>query len=167
MRMSYRQYKQHYSDCKARDYNASDKTIEVDIPYGRMKTSGVRSKKYDMFTLKATDGENVGAIEYKATCKDNALKQHKKYCAENGLTPVADETMICGKLREWLRFQFVVSKCGKEVVKLFRGFTLDEAIENAKKWCKQNGYTSSYNTADAEIYHFKHYGEVDYSAFMA
>ena len=90
MRMSYRQYKQHYSDCKARDYNASDKTIEVDIPYGRMKTSGVRSKKYDMFTLKATDGENVGAIEYKATCKDNALKQHKKYCAENGLTPVVD-----------------------------------------------------------------------------
>ena len=65
MRMSYRRYKQHYSDCKAHDYNASDKTIEVDIPYGRMKDSGVRGKKYDTFTFKATDGENVGTIEYK------------------------------------------------------------------------------------------------------
>ena len=51
MRMSYRQYKQHYSDCKAHDYNASGKTIEVDIPYGRMKNSGVRGKKYDTFTF--------------------------------------------------------------------------------------------------------------------
>lgn len=66
MRMSYKQYKQHYSDCKDHDYNASDKTIEVDIPYGRMKNSGVRGKKYGTFTFKATDGENVGTIEYKA-----------------------------------------------------------------------------------------------------
>lgn len=56
MRMSYRQYKQHYSDCKARDYDRADGTIDVDIPYGRMKVSGTRGKKYDTYSLKATDG---------------------------------------------------------------------------------------------------------------
>ena len=62
MRMSYRQYKTHYSDCKAHDYDPSEKTIEVDIPCGRLKVSGTRGKKYDTYTLKATDGENVFAF---------------------------------------------------------------------------------------------------------
>ena len=149
MRMSYRQYKQHYSDCKAHDYDASDKTIEVDVPYGRMKKSGVRGKKYDTFTFKATDGENIGTIEYKAMSKDNALKQHKRYCSENGLTPVSDDTATHGVLRERLRFCFVVCKNGKKHIEKFRAFSESEAIASARTWCEKNGYTSSYNANEA------------------
>lgn len=149
MRMSYRQYKQHYSDCNAHDYNASDKTIEVDIPYGRMKASGVRGRKYDTFIFKATDGENVGEIKYKAMSKDNALKQHKKYCKENGYTSVSNDTATRGVLRERLRFCFVVCKNGEEHIETFRGFSEDEAIASARTWCEKNGYTSSYNANEA------------------
>lgn len=158
MRMSYKQYKQHYSDCKAHDYNASDKTIEVDIPYGRMKNSGVRGKKYDTFTFKATDGENVGTIEYKAMSKGNALKQHKKFCKESGYIPVSDDTATHGKLRERLRFSFVVCKNGEEHVETFRGFSEDEAIASAKAWCEENGYTSSYNANESFFFGFMKMG---------
>lgn len=158
MRMSYRQYKQHYSDCKAHDYDASDKTIEVDIPYGRMKQSGVRGKKYDTFTFKATDGENVGEIEYKAMSRENALKQHNKYCKESGCIPVADDVSTHGVLREQLRFHFVVCKSSKKHLEMFKGFTLDEAISKCKSWCEDNGYISSYNADEAFFFGFMKMG---------
>lgn len=103
MRMSYRQYKTHYSDCKAHDYDPTDKTIEVDIPYGRMKPSGTRGKKYDTYTLKATDGENVFVCEYRAITFENAEKQHVKYCKDNFYTPVSADTELHGTRKEVIR----------------------------------------------------------------
>lgn len=96
MRMKYRQYKQHYSDCKAHDYDCADGTIDVDIPYDRIKASGTRGKKYDTYTLKASDGENVFACEYRAITFENAEKQHAKYCKENFYRPVSMDTVLHG-----------------------------------------------------------------------
>lgn len=100
MRMSYRQYKTHYSDCKAYDYDPTDKTIEVDIPYGRLKASGTRGKKYDTYMVKATDGENVFVCEYRAITFENAEKQHTKYCKENLYIPVSMDTELHGTRKE-------------------------------------------------------------------
>lgn len=103
MRMSYRQYKTHYSDCKAHDYDPIEKTIEVDIPYGRLKASGTRGKKYDTYILKATDGENVFVCDYRAITFENAEKQHVKYCKENFYTPVSMDTELHGTRKEVIR----------------------------------------------------------------
>ena len=48
IRMKYKAYKEHYSDCETvyDSYDKGNKSIEVIIPEGRMKNSGVRGKKF-------------------------------------------------------------------------------------------------------------------------
>lgn len=86
-RMLYRQYKQHYSDCRTvpGSYDSYEKTVEVIIPEGREKPSGVRGQKYHYFKLWAEDetGKRV-QIPYKAITAGNALKQHILFCKQNG-----------------------------------------------------------------------------------
>lgn len=47
-RMLYRRYKTSFSDCEIvpGTYDKATKTIEVEIPEGRMKKSGVRGKRF-------------------------------------------------------------------------------------------------------------------------
>ena len=74
-RMPYRQYKQHYADCEKvigsyepASYYQYGATIEVIIPEGRIKPSGVRGQSFDYFrfvcddeciTLRAIDEEHA------------------------------------------------------------------------------------------------------------
>lgn len=76
IRMPYRQYKQHYADCKTVP-GSFDKTghIEVVILVGRMVNSGVRGRHYYDFVVNFTDGNYV---VYKAVCKDNAIRRAEK-----------------------------------------------------------------------------------------
>ncbi len=79
IRMKYRDYKNHYNDCETvcDSYNKQDKTIEVVVPEGRMKNSGVRGKSFRYFHF---DGVENGTgrkvyINIKATCVENAIKR--------------------------------------------------------------------------------------------
>jgi hypothetical protein len=84
--MHYRQYKQHYSDCETikGSYNAATKTIQVIIPEGREKPSGVRGQKFHCYHLVAIINGEEKYLSYRATTKSNALKQHKKECKAGG-----------------------------------------------------------------------------------
>lgn len=85
-RMRYSAYKQHYNDCETvRDsYDKNSKTIEVIIPEGRLKPSGVRGERFHTYKLwLCNNGKNYFAM-YKAICMANAIKQHIKFCRENG-----------------------------------------------------------------------------------
>lgn len=86
-RMPYRKYKQSYSDCKTvpGSYDSDDKTIEVIIPEGREKPSGSRGEHYHYFRLVAEnlEGKRV-EIPYKAITYGNALKQHRRFCKQEG-----------------------------------------------------------------------------------
>lgn len=89
VRMRYSAYKKHYSDCKTvpGTYDSDARSIEVYMPDGRMKASGVRGHHYLYFRLKAidSDGDEI-EIPYKAINFPNAYKQHLKVCRENGYT---------------------------------------------------------------------------------
>jgi hypothetical protein len=89
--MLYRKYKQHYSDCKTipGTYDKNCKTIQVDIPEGRMKNSGVRGQHFHGYELwlRKQDGTE-GYCVYRAVSKQNAMKQHTKWCKENGWQPI-------------------------------------------------------------------------------
>lgn len=52
-RMLYRRYKTSFSDCEIvpGTYDKATKTIEVEIPEGRMKKSGVRGKRFHWMYL--------------------------------------------------------------------------------------------------------------------
>ena len=47
-RMHYSQYKNHYSDCQTvpGSYDKVTKSVEVILPEGRVKPSGVRGKRF-------------------------------------------------------------------------------------------------------------------------
>ena len=89
--MPYRRYKQNFADCKTMpgSYNQLDKTIVVIIPEGRMKPSGVRGERFSGYQLWFNDktGESHYCT-YRATCFNNAKKQHEKYCKKNGWIPI-------------------------------------------------------------------------------
>ena len=79
-KMSYKQYKEHYSDCetiigsfKKSAYEAP--TIEVIIRDGRLKKSGVRGKKFSRYIFESPDGITIA---YRAVSEENARKQMKK-----------------------------------------------------------------------------------------
>lgn len=78
MRMEYRRYKQHFSDCETipGTYDKASKTIEVIVPEGRLKPSGVRGRHFWTFQLWFQDanGEKF-YTPYRATCRENAVKQ--------------------------------------------------------------------------------------------
>ena len=86
-RMSYKQYKEHYSDCETvegsylgRDISVgrNTPTIEVIIREGRLKKSGVRGKHYKGFEL--TNEEGVKHTYYaisEETAIKRAMKEHK------------------------------------------------------------------------------------------
>lgn len=82
-RMLYRRYKSHYSDCETvpGTYDKNTKSIEVVIPEGRMKKSGVRNQIYkymEFHGVENSTGRKV-AVTIKATCRANAIKQLNKY----------------------------------------------------------------------------------------
>ena len=82
--MLYRRYKQHFSDCEtvAGSYDKNHKTIEVMLPEGRLKQSGVRGKSFKYMEFTGTEiatGRAVRCI-IKATCRDNAIKRLPKNC---------------------------------------------------------------------------------------
>jgi len=89
--MPYRQYKQHYADCEIVNgsYDERNKTIEVIIPEGREKPSGVRGQRFSGYELWAQDSAGKAFhICYRAVSRENAMKQHKRYCREEGWTPI-------------------------------------------------------------------------------
>ena len=78
-RMLYRRYKNHFSDCEIipGTYDKNTKTIEVEIPEGRMKKSGVRGKRFHWMYF---DGVEIATgreikVCVKAIDKDHAIKQ--------------------------------------------------------------------------------------------
>nr|DAJ94287.1 MAG TPA: hypothetical protein [Caudoviricetes sp.] len=83
-RMLYRRYKQHFADCEVvpGTYDKSNKTIEVEIPDGRMKKSGVRGQSFrymEFHGVENATGRKVTTI-IKATCRENAIKRLAKDC---------------------------------------------------------------------------------------
>lgn len=81
--MPYKQYKEHYSDCETvidsyvmingKSY------IDVIIPQGRLKNSGVRGKHFKGYEFKKKNG---GRCTFRAVCEDNAKKQFVKEFGE-------------------------------------------------------------------------------------
>ena len=91
MRMYYGQYKKSYSDCKTvpGSYDAGTKSIEVIIPEGRMKPSGVRGQRfhgYELWMKRIADGKSFRS-EYRAVSEENAMKQHILFCKKEGYQP--------------------------------------------------------------------------------
>ena len=91
IRMLYRNYKQHYSDCETvpGSWEADTKSIEVLVPDGRMKPSGVRGQRFHGYILYMADPatQKVYRSSYRAVCMVNAMRQHEKNCKELGLVP--------------------------------------------------------------------------------
>lgn len=78
-RMLYRRYKTSFSDCEIVPctYDKATKTIEVKIPEGRMKKSGVRGKCFHWMYFDGVEivtGKKV-QVCVKAIDKDHAIKQ--------------------------------------------------------------------------------------------
>ena len=76
--MPYRQYKDHYADCKtvAGSYNENTHEIDVIIPEGRMKKSGVRGEHYAGYEMEWTDSTDGKTYKtcYRAIDADHAEK---------------------------------------------------------------------------------------------
>lgn len=90
LRMPYRNYKQHYSDCETvtGSYDKIAKSIEVVVPDNRMKPSGVRGRRFSGYQFWFTD--NAGQAKYctyRAVSRENAMRQHIKTCKQEGWTP--------------------------------------------------------------------------------
>ena len=82
--MLYRRYKQHFADCEtvAGSYNKELKTIDVIIPEGRMKKSGVRGQAFHYMEFEGVEiatGRHVRCT-IKATCRANAIKRLPSDC---------------------------------------------------------------------------------------
>ena len=84
IRMKYRQYKTSYSDCDTmpNSYDKATKTIEVLIPDGRIKNSGVRGESYKHLWFNGTDNKTGKPVRIciKAICVQNAIKRLPKDC---------------------------------------------------------------------------------------
>ena len=89
-RMPYRQYKSHYADCETvpGSYDIMCRSIEVIIPDGRIKASGVRGEHFRTWQLWFTDvnGQHKYCM-YRAVSIGNAMKQHRAWCMQNGWVP--------------------------------------------------------------------------------
>lgn len=71
--MTYRNYKEHYSDCEAvkGSFRSRDCTIGVIVREGRLKNSGVRGKHFYGFEFRTFDNKRVC---YRAVSEENARK---------------------------------------------------------------------------------------------
>lgn len=91
IRMTYRQFKTSYADCETKPgtYDKNTKSIVVIIPDGRMKPSGVRGRHFIGYQLWLINEKGeYKYCTYRATCIENAEKQHRKWCAKNNWTPI-------------------------------------------------------------------------------
>lgn len=79
--MKYSQYKKHYADCTSvpGTYDKDRKTIDVIVPEGRMKPSGVRGERFRTIWLMVGDSQDEMFEQgFKAICYENAVKRAKK-----------------------------------------------------------------------------------------
>lgn len=79
--MTYKQYKEHYSDCETitgsfRREMGRPATIQVIIREGRLKASGVRGKHYSGYVLE--NAEDRKRVVYRAVSEENAIKRAEK-----------------------------------------------------------------------------------------
>lgn len=83
-RMLYRRYKQHFADCETvvGSYDKNNKTIEVMLPDGRLKPSGVRGQSFRYMEFTGIEDATGRAVRctIKATCMTNAIKRLPKHC---------------------------------------------------------------------------------------
>lgn len=96
-RMHYGRYKEHYADCETvqGSYDKATRTIDVMIPDGRKKPSGVRGKRFRGYQIGLIDQNGKkGYCTYRAVSEENAMKQHVKWCKENGWTPLECEAVF-------------------------------------------------------------------------
>ena len=82
--MLYRRYKQHFADCEtvAGSYDKNAKNIDVLLPDGRLKPSGVRGQTYHYMEFTGVEiatGRHVRCT-IKATCRANAIKRLSSDC---------------------------------------------------------------------------------------
>ena len=87
MTMTYRNYKDHYSDCETlagsfirSDYDAP--TIDVIVRKGRLVPSGVRGQSFSGYEIQYKMDGIVGSVVYRAVCEDNAVKRFRKSCPD-------------------------------------------------------------------------------------
>ena len=81
IRMSYRQYKTSYADCETvyDSYDTITKTVDVIIPEGRMKPSGVRGKRFNTIWLfVGEDKDHLFKQGFRAVDYSHALRQAKR-----------------------------------------------------------------------------------------
>lgn len=82
--MLYRRYKQHFSDCDtvAGSYDKEHKTIEVFLPDGRLKPSGVRGQTFRWMEFAGVENATGREVRctIKATCRENAIKRLPTDC---------------------------------------------------------------------------------------
>lgn len=85
--MPYRRYKQHFADCETvlGSYNKTHKTIDVLIPEGRMKPSGVRGQSFRSIEFTGTEKATGRSVRctIKAVCLANAIKRLPTDCIWN------------------------------------------------------------------------------------
>ena len=97
-RMHYGRYKKYYSDCDTvpESYDKLSRSIEVVLPDGRKKPSGVRGKRFHGYHIGMIDqnGEH-GFIAYRAVSAENAMKRHIAWCKKNGWTLGEVESVFC------------------------------------------------------------------------
>ncbi len=95
VKMFYRDYKKHYSDCETvpGSYNKANKSIEVIVPDGRMKKSGVRGETFKHLWFDGTDekGKTI-RVCIKAVSVDNAIKT--EICRQSALCPESRWTIL-------------------------------------------------------------------------
>ena len=81
LRIPYRRFKQVYPDCETvpGSYDKDTKTIEVIMPDGRMKKSGVRGQRYNYYRFTGVDQDGKPVeVHIKAVCMENAVKQLRR-----------------------------------------------------------------------------------------
>lgn len=81
--MPYKQYKDHYSDCETvtgsfRRTVGGHSYIDVIVRNGRMKASGVRYKRFDVYRVWFLEDGKEEYVLYKAVCEENAVKRFRK-----------------------------------------------------------------------------------------
>ena len=84
--MTYKNYKEHYSDCETLAGSFSENngraTIDVIVRAGRMVESGVRGKRFSTYILQNKNTKMK--MCFYAVCEENAFKQAKN---EKGFNP--------------------------------------------------------------------------------
>lgn len=82
--MLYRRYKQHFADCETvvGSYDKERKTIEVLLPEGRLKPSGVRGQTFKYMEFHGIENATGRTVRctIKATCRQNAIKRLPTDC---------------------------------------------------------------------------------------